>query len=79
MWMLPTFFLTPVGRWVGILGISAMALVGAYGKGYFDGRAAYRAKVERQIKAAVAGASAERERALRELGAGRVPDAWFRD
>jgi hypothetical protein len=73
------FFLSPIGRWVGIAGVSALLLGGTYTKGYFDGRAAYKAKIERQIKDAIDKGNAGRERALRDLNDGRVPDAWWRD
>ena len=51
----------------------------SYGHGFIDGRAAYKEKIERQIKNAVSEGTEARERSLRELDAGRVPDAWFRD
>jgi len=73
------FFLGPIGRWVGIVGVAAMAVAGVYGKGRIDGAASYKAKIERQIKDAVTEGTEARERSLRELGAGRVPDNWFRD
>lgn len=73
------FFLGPVGRWVGIVAVVAMAIAGIYGKGRVDGAASYKAKIERQIKDAVEKGTDARDNSLRELDAGRVPDAWFRD
>jgi len=73
------FFLSPIGRYLAI-GIAAVAIVGGvYAKGRLDGRASYKAKIERQIKDAVEKGNDARNNALRELDAGRVPDSWFRD
>ncbi|MCW5692559.1 MAG: hypothetical protein KIT48_09350 [Pseudolabrys sp.] len=74
-----TFFLSPIGRYLAI-GLAAVAVFsGAYVKGRFDGRSAYKAKIERQIQDAVTKGNDARGNALRELDAGRVPDDWFRD
>ena len=74
-----TFFLSPIGRYLAI-GLVAVAAIGSvYTKGRFDGRASYKAKIEGQIKDAVAKGTDARDHSLRELDAGRVPDAWFRD
>jgi hypothetical protein len=74
-----TFFLSPLGRYVAIA-LAALAIVGgAYTKGRLDGRASYKAKIERQIKDAVEKGTDARDRALRDLDAGRVPNDWFRD
>ena len=73
------FLLSPIGRYLAI-GVAAVAIVGgAYTKGRLDGRASYKAKIERQIKDAVEKGNDARNNALRELDAGRVPDSWFRD
>lgn len=73
------FFLSPLGRYLAI-GLAAVAIVGgAYTKGRLDGRASYKAKIERQIKDAVEKGNDARNNALRDLDAGRVPDSWFRD
>lgn len=74
-----SFFLSPLGRYVATA-LAALAIVGgAYTKGRFDGRASYKAKIERQIKDAVQKGTDARDRSLRDLDAGRVPDDWFRD
>lgn len=73
------FFLSPIGRYVGAALIAALVIGGAYTKGRFDGRASYKAKIERQIKDAVAKGTDARDRSLRDLDAGRVPNDWFRD
>lgn len=73
------FLTSPFGRYVGIGAIALLIVGGAYTKGRFDGRASYKAKIERQIKDAVEKGNDARERALRDLDAGRLPDAWFRD
>lgn len=73
------FLLSPIGRYLAI-GIAAVAIVGGvYTKGRLDGRASYKAKIERQIKDAVEKGTDARNNALRELDAGRVPNDWFRD
>lgn len=73
------FFFSPLGRYVAI-GLAALAIVGgAYTKGRIDGRASYKAKIERQISDAIASGNEARDRALGELNAGRVPDHWLRD
>jgi hypothetical protein len=74
-----SFLLSPVGRWVGIAGVSLALIGGTYTKGYFDGRAAYKTKIEKQIKDAVDQGNAGRRRALDELDAGRLPNDWQRD
>lgn len=73
------FVFSPIGRWVvGILSILAVA-GGIYTKGRLDGRASYKAKIERQINEAVQKGENGRADALRQLDAGSVPDGWFRD
>lgn len=74
-----SFFLSPIGRYVGGALVVVLVVGGAYTKGRFDGRAAYKAKIERQIKNAVEKGTEARERSLRDLDDGRVPDSWFRD
>lgn len=73
------FFLSPIGKYLGILVGAVMLLGGVYTKGVYDGRSAYKAKIERQVKDAINKGSEARERALRELDAGKLPDDWFRD
>lgn len=74
------FFLGPIGRYVAGGIILLLALGGLYGKGRYDGRTAYKAKIEREIKNAVSKGDAARERALRDFDAApdSVPDDGFR-
>lgn len=74
-----TFFLSPVGKLVGGALLILTVIGGSYTKGRLDGRASYKAKIERQIKDAVEKGNEARDNALRDLDAGRVPDNWFRD
>lgn len=74
-----SFVLSPVGRWVAIGGVSALLVFGAYTKGRWDGRAAYKAKITREIDNAVQKGNAGAADALRKLDAGGLPDSWFRD
>ena len=61
------WFLGPIGRYVGI-GIVAVSLIGGvYAKGRYDGKTAYRAKLEREIKTAISKGDAAREQALRKF------------
>jgi hypothetical protein len=74
------FFFSPLGRVVAI-GLAALAIVGgAYTKGRFDGRASYKAKIEREIANAIEKGDAARERALRDFDAApdELPDDGFR-
>jgi len=74
-----SFFTSPIGRWVAVGGVSILAAFSIYGKGRYDGRASYKAKIERQISDAVSKGNEGRADALRELDAGVVSDGWFRD
>ena len=74
------FFLSPLGRYVGI-GIAALAIVGGvYTKGRIDGQTAYKAKIERQIKDAIDKGDSARADALRQFDAApdSLPDDGFR-
>lgn len=70
---------TFIGRAVSIASICAVALSATYVKGRMDGRASYKAKIERQINDAVDKGQHGRADALRQLDADGVPDGWFRD
>lgn len=74
-----SFFLSPLGKWLGGALVIVTVIGGTYTKGRLDGRASYKAKIERQIKDAVEKGTEARDNALRDLDAGRVPDSWFRD
>lgn len=76
------FFLSPLGRYVGIGLVAAALLGGIYAKGRSDGSAAAYAKVERQQKRAIALANKARERLMESCQQSPqtcVPDEWFRD
>lgn len=68
-----------LGRAIGAAMICLLALSATYVKGRMDGKAAYRAKVERQINEAVEKGQHGSADALRKLDADGVPDGWFRD
>lgn len=76
------FVVSPIGRYVVGAGVVTLLLLGVYTKGYSDGRAAYKAKIEREIQNAVRDGNAAREKALREFDAlpdtGDVPNDGFR-
>lgn len=62
-------------------GVGLLLLGGIYTKGYVDGRAAYKAKIEREIQDAVRKGDAAREKALRDFDAlpdGGLPNDGFR-
>lgn len=74
------FFLSPVGRYVG-MALAALALVGGiYLKGHWDGKAAYRAKLAREISAAIEKGDRAREEALKKFDANKdFSDGFERD
>ncbi len=79
MMAIVSFIFSPIGRYV-VIGIGTLAIVGGiYAKGRIDGKASYKAKIERQIKDAIEKGTDARSNSLRELDAGRVPNDWFRD
>ena len=47
------FVFSPIGRWIAGVGVVLLMLTGIYVKGRFDGRASYKAKIERQINQAI--------------------------
>jgi len=84
MTFLWTLLANPLGR---LLVAGLGALVGsvliyqvAYWKGYFDGRAAYKVKIEREIQNATKAGNDAAARALREFDASpdSLPDDGFR-
>lgn len=74
-----SFISSPIGRW--LIGAVAMLAVigGLYTKGRIDGRASYKAKIERQINDAIKKGDNGRADALKNLDDGNAPDSWFRD
>ena len=77
MWAL---IFSPIGRYAIIAVVALSAVAGLYAKGRYDGRTAYKAKIEREIKDAIEKGDAARERALREFDASpdSMPDDGFR-
>lgn len=76
-----SFIIGPIGRYVAIAAIVAAAFGATYVKGRMDGRAAYKAKIEREIDRAVKDGNAARARELRRFDAlpdDSVPDDGFR-
>ena len=75
-----TWLLSPIGRYVAGATVILLLLGGIYTKGYSDGRSAYKAKIEREIRNAVQKGDEARERALREFDASpdSLPDDGFR-
>ena len=71
--------LSPIGRWIAGT-VALLAIVGGiYIKGRVDGRASYKAKIERQINDAVQKGDNGRADALRKLDDGELSNNWFRD
>lgn len=73
------FLFSPIGRWIAVGGISILVVGSAYTKGRFDGRSAYKAKIERQIKDAISKGDHGSADALRKFDAGELSNDWFRD
>lgn len=61
------FFLGPIGRWVGIVAVAAMFVAGVYGEGRVDGKAAYQAKLAREINHAITKGDTARTDALKQF------------
>jgi len=73
------FILSPIGRYVAGAAIILTMFGGTYVKGRFDGKYAYKAKIEREIADAVKKGDDGRASALKQLDSSGVPDGWFRD
>lgn len=71
----------PVGRYVSIALVASMAFAGIYGKGRMDGKAAYQAKLEREIKAAINKGDSARTDALKKFDSNKEieNDGFSRD
>ncbi len=79
MSFLITFFLGPIGRWVGI-GLIASAVFFGWGeKRYWDGRSSYKAKIEREKNEAIANGNQGGADALSKLDSDSLPNSWWRD
>lgn len=75
------FFLSPLGRWLGIGALILAAVTGIYLKGHADGKAAYQAKLTRQINKAIATGDRARAEALKKFDAQKdiSDDGFARD
>jgi hypothetical protein len=72
------FFLGPIGRYLLIFAVVAAALGGLYAKGRVDGKAAYQAKLEREIKAAIDKGDTARSDALKKFDSNKeIEDDGF--
>lgn len=75
------WLLGPIGRWL-MIGLTVLAVVGGiYAKGRIDGKASYKAKLEREIKAAITKGDTAREEALKKFDANKEieGDGYERD
>ncbi len=79
MTILLWFITSPIGRAIILIAVVLIGDLGIYAKGRIDGKASYKAKIERQINEAVQKGDDGRADALRKLNDGGVPDGWFRD
>lgn len=72
------FFISPIGRLIG-LGVVLLSLIGGvYFKGRLDGKAAYQASLNRQIEKTIAAGNKAGADALRKFDAQKdLPDDGF--
>jgi hypothetical protein len=78
--MILSFLLSPIGRYVGIAALALTFVSGVYVKGRFDGKAAYQAKLTREINAAIEKGDRARSEALRKFDANKdFSDGFERD
>lgn len=68
------FFLSPLGRWVGISAIILAAIGGIYVKGRSDGKAAYQAKLTAAINKSIEQGDRARTEALKKFDATKEID-----
>lgn len=69
-----SFFLSPLGRWVGIAAIVLTVIGGIYLKGRSDGKAAYQAKLTREINKSIQEGDRARTEALKKFDAAKEID-----
>ena len=62
-----TFLLGPIGRWLMVAVVAMGMLGGLYAKGRIDGKAAYQAKLTRQMNAAIKSGNAAEIDALKKF------------
>jgi hypothetical protein len=76
-----TFFLSPLGRWVGIAAVALTFVSSVYVKGRMDGKAAYQAKLTREINKAIETGDRARAEALKKFDATKeiTDDGFARD
>jgi hypothetical protein len=74
------FFLSPLGRYVGMAGMALALLSGVYLKGRSDAKAALQAKLTREINAAIETGDRARAEALNRFDSMKdYDDGFFRD
>jgi hypothetical protein len=75
------FFLGPIGRYILIAGVVIVAFGGTYAKGRIDGKAAYQAKLTREIDKAVSKGDETRIDALKKFDTNKEieDDGFARD
>jgi hypothetical protein len=75
------FFLSPLGRYVGIAAVALSFVGGVYLKGRSDGKAAYQAKLTREINKAIETGDRARTEALKKFDATKEieDDGFARD
>lgn len=61
------WFLSPLGKIIGIVTICALAFGGVYTKGRVDGKSAYQAKLTRQLNAAIKKGNDAEAKALKKF------------
>ena len=72
------FLFGPIGRYLLIFLVVSAAIGGIYAKGRVDGKAAYQAKLEREIKAAIDKGDTARSDALKKFDSNKeVEDDGF--
>lgn len=79
--MILSFLLSPIGRYVGIAALALTFVSGVYVKGRFDGKAAYQAKLTREINKAIETGDRARTEALKKFDAAKEieDDGFARD
>ena len=75
------FFLSPLGRWVGIGAVILAAIGGIYVKGRSDGKATYQAKLTAAINKSIEQGDRARTEALKKFDATKEigDDGFARD
>jgi hypothetical protein len=72
------WFLGPIGKWVGIALIAALAFDGLRTKWYFDDKASFTAKLEREANDAISKTTKARDGAVIRFDTGGMRNDGFR-